>query len=154
MDSTTVEKLQKVSAGAIEQINSWVASGVDFVAAQTPLVIQEIVTLGLVFHIMMAVVCAIIFIVALFSLKAVKKWYKELEPAGQYASMHNSRFDKLSEGQGLCVIFWHVVNASTFILTSIFFLKNIYWICHIYFCPRLYIIKEVANIIRLSSGNK
>ena len=134
--SGPLDKLSNMSIKGLDEIGNWVSGAKDFVVEQSPLVCQEIITKGMLYHSILIITFLVFTIISIVGIVVSVKWYKKVVD-----SPSSSSYD--DDGSIICGIF-SVCATIGFIIG---FVVNTYYLLYVWMCPRLYVLEEIATII-------
>lgn len=121
----------------IDKMMQYVEPAADFATEQAPLVVQEVLTRGIVVNSLWMVGLCFITVVLFCVSKVAFKQYKIFDKGG-YSDMDKATgFLMLYIARLICVI-----------VIPLCMTGNIYNICMIYFCPRLYIFEYLWSLVK------
>lgn len=139
MDKQLMENL----TDSMDIVNGWIEAGADFTSEQAPLVIQEIVTWGIVDGLIWAFVWAFLIVLiqgACWHFRTIlKKWIK----------MDDSANNKENCEVGILVTWIVHYLAFSFMIGVLF---NLYHSLYVYFAPRLYVLETLADLLGSAMG--
>ena len=129
-----LEQLGKLGVDGMKEISAWVEGAKDFVVEQAPLICQEIVARGTVNAIIWLISWIILFGVAGYLMFYSKK--KRLSAHGD-------------EEDGYTILFVFTIMGLFGFFVGIMY--QTYMICYIRLCPRLYVLEELAKIVKMAT---
>lgn len=140
------EELQNTLLESIDLVKEWAQKGGEFVAEQTPLVIQELLLYNFWWHLIWWTIGVIGLLALCYTFKCGLKWVKKThEEAVEFNKNIKYSYDKKSEdvtGEFMFVIIAHLTGLSI-VLPMI--ICNFTWL-KIWLAPRLYILEYVGEL--------
>jgi len=134
-DQTILEKLGEIGVKGLEEVGVWLEGAKDFVSDQAPLVCQEIINRGTIRAGVTAFTFLLVLVVSAF---IARLCYKKIKDG-------SSDFDELC--------FVGLIFSSICVLGCFAgFMVNAYQILYIQLCPRLYIMEQIAEIVKQYTG--
>jgi len=132
-----LEQLGKVGIDGMKELGEWIHGAKEFVVEQAPLICQEILNRGTI----QACICIAVFVISIVFLVIVAKFARKKFVE---ALKGNSYYDDADAGWYCCMVLSIIVT----ICCSIGFFYNLYMVLYIQLCPRLYILEQLAKVVK------
>jgi len=136
MDATAQET--PLTTQVLQKVLEWAETTSNFVAEQTPLVVDEIIQWGIAKAIIGICISLIIFGIGIFLFSRLGKYIKGYE---------EERRGSDEEALYIVKIVSSIIGGVASIITFIVFWAQVYQLVYIYMAPRLYIIETLNDLL-------
>jgi len=131
-----LEQIGKLGVDGMKEMGEWVNGAKEFVVEQAPLICQEIIRKGQVYHSVMIGVGVFLFLTYIIYLLKILPFVKGQEKVAP------------SYNKGLPTFLFCGLPGLIGVGGLILLVVNLYFLLYISLCPRLYVLGELSDIIK------
>ena len=149
--SSTSELIEQKAIAGLDEIQTWVESGKEFVMEQAPLVVHEMIYWGLgkCFFWMILSICVILFCVWLYYFGKKTSDDAEKKDSANRFLIEDREQREFQFGFGVCIRTLSVIKVFIWCIVISY---NVYGAIFIWFAPRLFILDELATLAAKFAG--
>ena len=130
------EQIEKISKEGLEKALAWANTAENFAVEQTPLLIQEIIRLGITIQTFWMVLSLIV------GATSCIIWKKTLKSGGTWEKIWNESYPDITINQVKVI-----VSVIFLFISCIVFSVNTFYLLKIIFAPRIYVLQELSKLI-------